>query len=68
MSDPLFEIDDLYAGYGASQVLEGVSLSMGVESVTVVGRNGMGKTTLCNTIMGLVKPSSGVITMNGKKV
>ena len=68
MTEPLFEINDLHAGYGASQVLEGVSLSMGVEAVTVVGRNGMGKTTLCNTIMGLVKPTSGTITMAGREI
>ncbi len=68
MSEALLEIDNLHAGYGASQVLEGVSLSMGVEAVTVVGRNGMGKTTLCNTIMGLIKPASGSITMAGRRV
>jgi len=68
VTEPLFEINDLHAGYGASQVLEGVSLSMGVEAVTVVGRNGMGKTTLCNTIMGLVKPTSGTITMAGREI
>jgi branched-chain amino acid transport system ATP-binding protein len=68
MTTPLFEIHDLHAGYGASEVLEGVSFSMGVEAVTVVGRNGMGKTTLCNTIMGLVKPASGAITMAGRRV
>jgi branched-chain amino acid transport system ATP-binding protein len=68
VTEPLFEIEDLHAGYGASQVLEGISLSMGVEAVTVVGRNGMGKTTLCNTIMGLVKATSGTITMGGQRI
>jgi branched-chain amino acid transport system ATP-binding protein len=68
MTEPLFEIENLHAGYGASQVLEGISLSMGIEAITVVGRNGMGKTTLCNSIMGLVKPSSGTITMAGKRI
>jgi branched-chain amino acid transport system ATP-binding protein len=68
MTEVLLKIDNLHAGYGASQVLEGVSLSMGVEAVTVVGRNGMGKTTLCNTIMGLIKPESGTITMAGREI
>ncbi len=68
MTESLFEIQDLHAGYGASQVLEGVSFSMGIEAVTVVGRNGMGKTTLCKSIMGLVKPTSGTITMAGRRV
>jgi branched-chain amino acid transport system ATP-binding protein len=68
VTESLFEIQNLHAGYGASQVLEGVSFSMGVEAVTVVGRNGMGKTTLCNTIMGLVKPTSGTITMAGRRL
>jgi branched-chain amino acid transport system ATP-binding protein len=68
MTEALLKIDNLHAGYGASQVLEGVSLSMGVEAVTVVGRNGMGKTTLCNTIMGLIKPESGTITMAGREI
>ena len=49
MSDHLLEVRDLYAGYGTSQVIEGVSFSMGVEAVALIGRNGMGKTTLCDT-------------------
>ena len=55
MSGDLLQVRDLCAGYGASRVLDGVSFSMGVEAVALIGRNGMGKTTLCNTIMGLVE-------------
>ena len=50
----LLTVDGLCAGYGKAQVLDGVSFSIGREAVCVVGRNGMGKSTLCNTIMGLV--------------
>lgn len=64
----LLEINDLEAGYGTSQVLEGVSFSMGVEATVIIGRNGMGKTTLCNTIMGLVEPRSGTISVNGANI
>lgn len=55
----LLEVTNLCSGYGSSQVLENVSFSMGVEPVAIIGRNGMGKSTLCNTIMGLVPTTSG---------
>jgi branched-chain amino acid transport system ATP-binding protein len=61
----LLEIVDLQAGYGRSTVLESLSLSVGRESVVVLGRNGMGKTTFCNTLMGLVPPRSGRIIFKG---
>jgi len=64
----LLEINGLEAGYGTSQVLEGVSFSMGVEATVIIGRNGMGKTTLCNTIMGLVEPRAGTISVNGSNI
>ncbi len=68
MSDDLVQVRDLCAGYGASRVLDGVSFSMGVEAVAVIGRNGMGKTTLCNTLMGLVKATSGQIVFKGEPI
>jgi branched-chain amino acid transport system ATP-binding protein len=68
MSDDLVQVRDLCAGYGASRVLDGVSFSMGVEAVAVIGRNGMGKTTLCNTIMGLVQATSGQIVFRGERI
>ena len=55
----------LCAGYGQSQVLEDVSFSMGVESVAIIGRNGMGKSTLCNTLIGLLPTTSGTVVLGG---
>jgi branched-chain amino acid transport system ATP-binding protein len=68
MSDDLLRVEGLCAGYGASQVLEHVSFSIGLESVTIVGRNGMGKTTLCNTLMGLLRSSEGEVTFAGQRI
>jgi branched-chain amino acid transport system ATP-binding protein len=55
-STPLLVIQSVDAFYGRAQALEGVSFSMGTEAVAVIGRNGMGKTTLCNAIMGIAPP------------
>ncbi|MDO5683916.1 MAG: ABC transporter ATP-binding protein [Propionibacteriaceae bacterium] len=62
----LLEVKDLVAGYDGSRVLNGVSLSVDVgEAVAVLGRNGVGKTTLMESIMGLVRPTSGQVLING---
>jgi branched-chain amino acid transport system ATP-binding protein len=50
------EIEGLDAYYGGAHVLQGISLSVGVEPTAIVGRNGMGKTTLCRAIMGIEPP------------
>jgi branched-chain amino acid transport system ATP-binding protein len=69
MSDaPLLELEDVHAFYGSAHILEGVSLSMGPEAIAVIGRNGMGKSTLCNTIMGLVDDVRGSIRVTGKEL
>ncbi len=65
MPDTLLQIHDLCSGYGTSQVLENVSFSMGVEPVAIIGRNGMGKSTLCDTIIGLLPTSSGTVSLGG---
>ena len=66
MSEVLLEIDGLNASYGSAQALEDVSFSMGREAVAVIGRNGMGKTTLCNSVMGIEPPSArGSIRFKG---
>ena len=68
MTELLLEIENLDAHYGTAQALEQVAFSMGTEAVAVIGRNGMGKTTLCNTIMGLVRATSGEIELNGERI
>ncbi|MEL6963680.1 MAG: ABC transporter permease, partial [Pseudomonadota bacterium] len=54
--------------YGASHALQGVDLTLEQGVLSVVGRNGMGKTTLCKTIMGLVPASGGSITFGGQNL
>ncbi len=68
MTGTLLEVRDLSSGYGESQVLDGVSFAMGVEAVGILGRNGMGKTTLCATLMGLVRRSAGEVHLDGRRI
>jgi branched-chain amino acid transport system ATP-binding protein len=66
---PLLEIRDLEAGYGRSQVLFGVSLDIAPgEMVTLMGRNGMGKTTTVRAIMGLTPAFAGVVRFAGEDI
>ncbi len=63
----MLTIRDLRAGYGATPILFGVSLQVGAgEAVALLGRNGMGKTTLVKTAMGFLKPWQGVIELDGR--
>jgi branched-chain amino acid transport system ATP-binding protein len=63
---PLLSVADLEAGYGGSRVLFGVSLDVGEgEVVTLLGRNGMGKTTTILAIMGIVASTGGRISFAG---
>jgi uncharacterized protein (UPF0261 family)/ABC-type branched-subunit amino acid transport system ATPase component len=62
----VLEVKGLNVYYGASHALQGVDLRLGSGVLSVVGRNGMGKTTLCKAIMGLVPVSSGSITFAGQ--
>lgn len=62
----MLQVTDIETFYGRSQVLFGVSLVIGAgEVVTVMGRNGMGKTTLVRSILGLTPPRSGSIKFEG---
>ena len=56
-SRALLEVEGLSAFYGKARALDDVSFRMERESVAIVGRNGMGKTTLCNAIMGITPPT-----------
>ena len=63
----MLEIRDLETAYGRSQVLFGVSLEVPASQVvTLIGRNGMGKTTTIKSIMGITPPRAGSITFDGK--
>jgi branched-chain amino acid transport system ATP-binding protein len=66
---PLLTLDGVETRYGRSQVLFGVSLSIAAgEMVTLMGRNGMGKTTTVRSIMGLTPAVSGSIRFGGQEV
>src|SRR6185295_844478 len=66
---PLVEIDGLHAGYGDSRVLHGVSFAVPAGSALgLLGRNGMGKTTLIRTLMGYLRPSAGRVHWQGRDV
>ena len=69
VSDPILQINNLNVYYGESHILRNVD--MGVASgkmVCLIGRNGVGKTTLLKTIMGLLKPRQGVVSFFGKDI
>ena len=68
MAEPVLQIRDLNVFYGAAHVLQGVDLTLTPGIHAVLGRNGMGKTTLCNAIMGLAPVKSGEVTLLGKPV
>lgn len=58
---------DVHTHYGASHILHGVSIAIGFgEAVGLLGRNGMGKTTLIRTLLGLVRATSGGVRIRGK--
>ena len=59
MSEPLLAVTDLDAWYGSAHIVQGATFHVGDEPVAVIGRNGMGKTTLCQAIMGLVAAEPG---------
>ena len=65
----MLEIADLHTYYGESHVLQGVSLAVGPgEVVTILGRNGMGKTTLIRSIIGFTPPRRGTVRFKGADI
>src|SRR5665213_1326275 len=69
MSEPLLALDKVETRYGLSQVLFGMSLDIAPgEMVTLMGRNGMGKTTTVRSIMGLTPPMAGSIRFDGHEI
>ena len=69
MTQPLLEARDLHTFYGASHVLHGVSLAVAPgETLTLMGRNGMGKTTTIRSVLGLTAARSGEVLVRGTRV
>jgi branched-chain amino acid transport system ATP-binding protein len=65
--DPLVALEGVHAYYGRSHILHGVDFAVGRgETVSLMGRNGMGKTTTLKTIMGIVRAREGRILLRGK--
>jgi uncharacterized protein (UPF0261 family)/ABC-type branched-subunit amino acid transport system ATPase component len=64
----VLQVQDLQVYYGESHALQGVSLTLERGVLSVVGRNGMGKTTLCNAIAGLMSVRSGSIRFEGREL
>ena len=65
---PILQVQDLQVYYGESHALQGVSLTLERGVLSVVGRNGMGKTTLCNAIVGLMRARSGGVRFDGRDI
>jgi uncharacterized protein (UPF0261 family)/ABC-type branched-subunit amino acid transport system ATPase component len=64
----VLQVQDLQVYYGESHALQGVSLTLERGVLSVVGRNGMGKTTLCNAVVGLMPVRSGSIRFEGREL
>ena len=65
----LLEVSGLRGGYGDSQVLFGIDFEVGAgEAITLLGRNGMGKTTTVKALMGLLPQRGGAVTLAGERV
>ena len=67
-AEALLQVKGLNLYYGRSHALQGVDLTLDRGVQSVVGRNGMGKTTLCKAIMGLARASSGSVRMLGEEL
>src|SRR2546421_46691 len=61
----LLEVKELNAYYGPSHVLQGVDFTVGDQPVSIIGRNGMGKTTMCHAVMGIHRSASGFVRFGG---
>ncbi len=65
---PLLEVEGLNGYYGSAHVLQGVSFTMEDDPVAVIGRNGMGKSTLCAALTGLLPKVDGSIRFGGREL
>ena len=65
----LLKVQDLHAHYGKSHILHGVSFDVGeAEVLSLLGRNGSGRSTTLKALMGLVPPSAGSVTLRGREL
>ncbi len=65
----MFEVKGLRSGYGQSEVIKGLDVSVKPnETLAIMGRNGMGKTTLFKTLVGLIPASAGSVELDGKNL
>ncbi len=65
----LLKVDDIHVYYGAIHAIKGVSFEVNEgEIVTLIGANGAGKSTTLNTVAGLLRPRSGIVTFDGKNL
>jgi urea transport system ATP-binding protein len=65
----MLKVEGLESGYGRSRVLFGVSLEIApAQMLCVLGRNGVGKTTMLNTVMGIIPPTAGRVEFEGQDV
>jgi len=68
-SKTLLKVDDIHVYYGSIHAIKGISFEVNEgEIVTLIGANGAGKSTTLNTVSGLLKPRSGMITFEGKGI
>jgi branched-chain amino acid transport system ATP-binding protein len=65
---PLLQLEDVHSYYETSHVLQGVSLTLEQGAFSIIGRNGMGKTTMVRTIMGIVPAKQGKIYLQGRDI
>ncbi|HAS91474.1 MAG TPA: ABC transporter ATP-binding protein [Clostridiales bacterium] len=64
----ILTLDNVHSQYGSSHILQGVTFDLKEKIIAIVGRNGMGKSTLVKVIMGLVPMTSGKIILKGKDI
>ena len=68
MSEAVLEVKDLNAFYGRAHVLQDVAFTVDERPVAIIGRNGMGKSTLCQVIMGMLTSARGSIRFHGQEL
>jgi len=68
VSTPVLEVTGLNAFYGRAHVLQDVTFSLDERPVAIIGRNGMGKSTLCQAIMGMLGSTTGSVRFGGREL